>query len=415
MQAKGFVRRRLRWTFPGRFTWMAGAVFAQVLLGSCVHKSVTSTPLNCDGVEIIRSGEPQRPFKKVEKLHAHLEETFFVKPRFADLVDDLKRQACERGADAIYGIDERSWTLNETGAFHLTAIAIKYTDLARAPTPSTAEVNAGAAAFAKERPAEPSAESLRGLSSVGKSQLLNITLPTYHGLIIANSKYRYLRSLDTPPNDARELSTLLVMKYGFRKDRVKVLLDATRSDIAKELARLRGQLSQDDSLLIYYAGHGRIDTVTERGYWLPVDAETSNEANWFSNDDITNYLKGMQARHVLIISDSCYSGTLVRSGDMSPTRVGSEDEWIRRMLTKRARTALTSGGLEPVRDRGGGQYSVFAKALIDVLSENSQARDMESLFQDVKRRVVLNAEQTPNYADIRLAGHDFGDFVLVPR
>src|SRR5262249_29668033 len=114
-----------------------------------------------------------------------------------------------------------------------------------------------------------------------------------------------LRSLDTPPNDARELSTLLVMKYGFRKDRVKVLLDATRSDIAKELARLRGQLSQDDSLLIYYRDHGRIDSVTERRYWLPVDAVTSNAANWFSDDYITNYLKGMQARHVLIISYAC--------------------------------------------------------------------------------------------------------------
>jgi len=33
----------------------------------------------------------------------------------------------------------------------------------------------------------------------------------------------------------------------------------------------------------------------------------------------------------------------------------------------------------------------------------------------IKRKVVLNSPQTTVYADIRLAGHDDGDFVLLPR
>jgi len=28
---------------------------------------------------------------------------------------------------------------------------------------------------------------------------------------------------------------------------------------------------------------------------------------------------------------------------------------------------------------------------------------------------VLNADQTPEYSDVRLAGHECGDFVFVPR
>jgi hypothetical protein len=84
------------------------------------------------------------------------------------------------------------------------------------------------------------------------------------------------------------------------------------------------------------------------------------------------------------------------------------------MVEKRSRTALTSGGLEPVTDGGGSGHSVFTKALLDALIENAEAIDGQALFAMVRRPVVLNADQTPAYADIRSAGHDGGDFILVP-
>jgi len=84
------------------------------------------------------------------------------------------------------------------------------------------------------------------------------------------------------------------------------------------------------------------------------------------------------------------------------------------MEEKRSRTALTSGGLEPVMDGGGSGHSVFTKALIDVLTENTEPIDGQALFGLIRRPVVLNADQTPAYADIRSAGHDGGDFILVP-
>ena len=37
------------------------------------------------------------------------------------------------------------------------------------------------------------------------------------------------------------------------------------------------------------------------------------------------------------------------------------------------------------------------------------------LFERLRETVVLNAEQTPEYANIRLAGHDGGDFIFVRR
>jgi hypothetical protein len=41
--------------------------------------------------------------------------------------------------------------------------------------------------------------------------------------------------------------------------------------------------------------------------------------------------------------------------------------------------------------------------------------DGEGVFEKVRERVLLNAEQTPEYGNIRLAGHDGGDFLFVRK
>jgi hypothetical protein len=176
---------------------------------------------------------------------------------------------------------------------------------------------------------------------------------------------------------------------------------------------LRATLKPHDNLLIYYAGHGVIDEVTRQGYWLPVDAEDRNPSNWISNSDLSDMLRGMSARHVMVVADSCYSGSLVRAATMRIPTGQEKVAWVKRMLGKRARTALVSGGLEPVLDGGGGEHSVFAKAFLTALKENNDVMDGQALFDAIKRPVVLNADQTPQYTDIRRAGHDGGEFLFV--
>ncbi len=90
-------------------------------------------------------------------------------------------------------------------------------------------------------------------------------------------------------------------------------------------------------------------------------------------------------------------------------------KWVVRMAQRQSRTVLTSGGLEPVLDVGGGGHSVFAQAFLNTLRENKTIIDMDSLYETIRRRVILNADQTPLYSDIRFTGHDDGDFIFVPR
>ena len=119
----------------------------------------------------------------------------------------------------------------------------------------------------------------------------------------------------------------------------------------------------------------------------------------------------MLAKHILVVADSCYSGKLARGINVR-LRTG---DYYERISRKKARTVMASGGLEPVADAGGeGKHSVFASALIEALQENEAILDATLLFSKIRRPVMLNADQTPEYSDIRKAGHDGGDFLFVP-
>ncbi|MFQ5785496.1 MAG: caspase family protein [Alphaproteobacteria bacterium] len=233
----------------------------------------------------------------------------------------------------------------------------------------------------------------------------------YHALVIGNNEYRHLPALKTAVSDAMAVGALLSGRYGFT---VKPLINATRYEVVSALAGLRATLTEKDSLLIYYAGHGSLDIESDQGYWLPVDAERDNPANWLSNSTITDQIKAMRAKHVMVVADSCYSGRLTRGGETNIRTGGERDPWIARMAQRRSRTALTSGGLEPVLDAGGNKHSVFAQAFLSALQTNADVMEGSALFGQVRQPVVVNADQTPEYADIRKAGHDGGDFLFVP-
>ena len=233
----------------------------------------------------------------------------------------------------------------------------------------------------------------------------------FHALVIGNNAYKHLSDLEMAVVDAEAVAEMLERHYGFD---VEVLVDATRYDIISALSRLRAELNETDNLLIYYAGHGSLDIGSDEGYWLPVDAEPDNPVNWVSNNDISGQLRAMSAKHVMVVADSCYSGKLTRNVAASLKTGAERTAWLKRMNGRRSRTALTSGGLEPVLDAGGGGHSVFAKAFLDALEGNTDILDGQALFDAIKRPIVVNADQTPEYADVRKAGHDGGDFLFVP-
>lgn len=239
-----------------------------------------------------------------------------------------------------------------------------------------------------------------------------MTFGRYHALVIGNNDYRFLPKLNTAVGDAEAAAELLREKYGYS---ITLLKNATRADILRALNSLRAELTENDNLLVYYAGHGTLDRATETGYWLPVDAEEDSDLNWVPNEAISRHLRGMAARHVMVVADSCYSGTLVRDANAQPKTGAEREAWLKRVSEKRSRTAITSGGLEPVVDSGAGGHSVFSGAFLQALRDNSEILEGSALFQRISRPIVVAADQTPAYSDIRKAGHEGGEFLFIPR
>jgi Flp pilus assembly protein TadD len=234
----------------------------------------------------------------------------------------------------------------------------------------------------------------------------------YYALVIGNNKYQYVRQLKTAEADAREVEQMLRESYGFQ---TKLLLNATRAQIIGALAAYRRELGADANLLIYYAGHGYNDRDADKAYWLPVDATQDDPANWISADDITTNTKGIHARHILIISDSCYSGTITRDADPTIATPAERTRYLQKMDEGKSRTLMASGGDEPVADAGGGGHSIFAAALLRGISQMDKDQfTAGEMFRDyIVESVAGNAEQTPEYSPLRNSGHEAGDFIFV--
>jgi len=247
---------------------------------------------------------------------------------------------------------------------------------------------------------------IKKLDGVNPEPIPKLDYGNYHALVIGNDRYRHLKPLSNAVNDANDVASLLRSKYQFN---VNLLTNATRDEIVSALSTLRKTVSAKDNILIYYAGHGWLDKDMDEGFWLPVDAEDDDQVHWVANDTIMRSVRAMKAKHVMVVADSCFSGTLIRGIKLTDRN----PDYLKKIVKKKARTVLTSGGLEPVSDGGGANNSVFAASFLRILDENTGVLDGNQLFTTIRKQVMMNADQTPEYGDIRKAGHEGGDFLFV--
>jgi hypothetical protein len=244
----------------------------------------------------------------------------------------------------------------------------------------------------------------------------------FYALVIGNQNYHSIDKLSTPINDVTRAAKVLSEKYGFT---VQVLEDANDVSMLKALNDLNAQLKPEDNLLIYYAGHGeKLQTgKQETGYWLPVNADPPpQDTYWVPNEQITAHLGRLPAKRVLVVADSCYAGLL--SSDPSylfvDSKVGYTMDYMKFKLPKRSRLLLSSGGNDPVLDIGGGNNSVFARAFLEEIESNNGILAAPELFSRIRKRVSALAAnnkfvQMPEFKSIKGAGHEVGDFFLIPK
>ncbi|HOL36338.1 MAG TPA: caspase family protein, partial [Rubrivivax sp.] len=231
-------------------------------------------------------------------------------------------------------------------------------------------------------------------------------------VLFGNDNYKdaSVPSLDNAGRDVDAMARVLESRLGYE---TLVVHDAGRRAMVGALNRLALAARPDDSVVVYYAGHGTVSEVNGRGYWIPADADASRPQSWLANADIERLMSRIRASQVVLVADSCFSGTLVGA----PRRAASPDTLdIDTLLRRRTEVVMSSGGNEPVADGGRNGHSPFAASLMQALESLDAWRPGSSIYQRVRADVTRRIPQTPQYGPMR-RGQDAagGDYVFEQR
>jgi uncharacterized caspase-like protein len=200
-----------------------------------------------------------------------------------------------------------------------------------------------------------------------------------HALLIGVGSHKYAPHLDVAISvmDAQAVADVLTSDSycGYPAHQVKVLHDASasREGILGALSELAGKVEPDDTVTIFYCGHGDYGTDGEY-YLVSHDARISGNkvqaGTGVSQAALVDNLQKIPAKRVLVVFNACHSG------EISPT-LSVEQALGSKILPDIAKDALLSSGLgriiitacreEQLSYIGKGELSVFTQALVDGL------------------------------------------------
>ena len=171
-----------------------------------------------------------------------------------------------------------------------------------------------------------------------------------YAVIIGIDRYQEWPALRNAVSDAKGIRQILSDRYymdGFFEIYDQ---DATAANIRRLFSTTLPQtLGKDDSLLVYYSGHGYLDS-SQTGFWIASDGVTDvdDQKGWIPNAQIRNCVTQLKAHRVLVISDSCFSGDFL---DVTRGALPTIDSaFYQKALQRTARQVMTSGSSEAVPD-----------------------------------------------------------------
>ncbi len=305
----------------------------------------------------------------------------------------------------INGVDA---TVNEDGTFYANVplkigsneLIVKATDIKQASSTKTFRIK-------RKSPDVDKTDVV--VTKVDKK--LDVGFGKYYALLIGVSDYNDASNVPDleglPTKDAKDLKDVLVEQYSFEEENIVLLNNSpTENQILREFVKLKKKITNKDNVLIFYAGHGIYDEATETGSWLPSDADPEYGLNMISNSTIKDYIKGINSKHTLLISDACFSGSIFKTRSYK-----AAPKSITRKFELPSRKAITSGTLKTVPNK-----SVFLKYLINRLKNNQEAYlTARKIFDRIEEPVMNNSKNVPQYGTIQEVGDEGGDFIFIRK
>ncbi|MFT3767988.1 MAG: caspase family protein [Minicystis sp.] len=240
-------------------------------------------------------------------------------------------------------------------------------------------------------------------------------------VVIGIDDYAGWPKLHNAVADARGVDALFVDRLGFERI-VPPLLDgeATRDAILHLLRdALPKLLEPDDSLILFFAGHGHNQkcmvggTAIETGYLAPVEARAERLGDLIDIESFLRDAAALPARHVLVILDSCHSGMALGSAVSAVRSV--LPPYVADLERRRSRKVITSArGDETAADGGPVPgHSMFTGMLIEGLGRGLADHDDNGIVTSLELGLYL--EQRVGAATDSRQTPDFGAFYLDDR
>lgn len=144
-------------------------------------------------------------------------------------------------------------------------------------------------------------------------------------LVIGISKYREeaIPAVKYASRDAEIVAKYLENVGGIPRNNIKLLTDAsvTKSDLEAYIGDwLARRVNKDSVVFVYYAGHGAPDIESKEAYIVPYEGHPDFPSKLYSLKKMYESLNKLPAGEVIVMLDSCFSGTGGRSITKSGAR-----------------------------------------------------------------------------------------------
>jgi TPR repeat protein len=281
------------------------------------------------------------------------------------------------------------------------------------PTPSAAPSSlATADSSTRGVSAEPTTTSIAGA----------VSIPHNYALIFATDDYAHWPRLTNPISDADAVNQTLTSLYNFHVEEVR---NATDDQVLAKLTEyLHRKFEPQDQLLIMFSGHGYFDPDLGKGFLVPANAQLIKDdvghRTLLAHETIMGYVNRIPAKHVVLVLDACFAGTLDRKiadsglrGDTSsdPYAHATLPELLARKEPKRTRRYITSGGKDFVPDGLPGHHSPFISAFLVTLNQAADRKGYLTLDDIQQGLNTVNPE--PRWGDIQDDNDPGADFLLL--
>ena len=228
--------------------------------------------------------------------------------------------------------------------------------------------------------------ALDAAKAIGTEQAMDANKPARLALVIGNGHYPDAAApLVQPINDARALTGTL-RRNGFDVD---VVEDASKDDMERAIARLKGKINKDAVVMLFFGGYGV--QAGRESYMIPVDARIWREKDIkrevISVESVLADIKELGAKTKLVVIDASRRNPYER-------RFRSYSHGLAPIHAPDNALILTSATPGKVADDSKGQNSVLVSELLNNFSTQA---GLESVFNKTRISIsrASDGEQVP--------------------